>query len=58
MGTVPIACNVADRVMNPPPVTAAAPFETQHQDQQQESLLPASQCVLVACATKIAAIVR
>jgi hypothetical protein len=29
--------------MNPPPVTAAAPFETQHQDQQQESLLPASQ---------------
>src|ERR1035438_6959579 len=53
MGTVPMACKVAERVMKPPPVTAAAPLELSIRMRSRKASWPPVRRVLVACATKI-----
>lgn len=57
-GTVPVEDRVADSVTNPPPVTAAAPFEVRSSTTRSDSSSPSDSGVFVACATKTAAIVR
>src|SRR3990167_2093399 len=46
----------AASVTNPPPVTAAAPFEVSRSTASTPSCCPSVRSVLVACATKMAAI--
>src|SRR5580698_8811431 len=57
-GTVPMAERVAARVMNPPPVTAAAPFELSIRMPKSAASCSTVRCTLVACAMNSAAMLR
>ena len=57
-GIFPIAPSVAANVMNPLPVTPAAPFEVRSNTPSNTSCSPSVSGVSVACATNSAAIVK
>ena len=57
-GTLPVVASVAANVMNPAPVTPAAPLEVSSSTPRMPSCSPSVSTVPVACARKRTAMVR